>query len=114
MKSATQQHFVSEVIMPITATADINAMAAGGPGLPKEFRWREQTLTIARVLRTWRETGPCTHGGSGGSELYARKHWFEVETVGNGGAKIYFERQNRSRGVTRRWWLFSIEKLEHH
>lgn len=113
MKSEAQHHFVSEAILPITTTADINAMAAGAPGLPNEFKWRDQTLTIARILRTWRETGPCTHGGAGGLELYARKHWFEVGIVGKGEAKIYFERQSRSRKATRRWWLFSIEKLDH-
>lgn len=113
MKSGRQQHFVSEAITPVTTTADTNAMAAGGPGLPNKFRWRDQTLTIARVLRTWRETGLCTHGGSGGSERYARKHWFEVQIAGKGVAKIYFERQSRSRKLTRRWWLFCIENVDH-
>ncbi len=98
---------MSELIAPVTATADTRAMAVGGPGLPQEFIWRGKTLSIATVLRSWRETGPCTHGPS---ESYARKHWFEVETTPNGRAKIYFERQARGKNRARRWWLFTIER----
>ena len=75
MTTAAELEFVSEAIKPVVETADTNAMAAGGPGLPQEFVWRDQPLRIAAVLRTWRETGPCKHGSS---ESYVRKHWFEV------------------------------------
>ena len=98
--------FVSEPIKPVVSTADPRAMAAGGPGLPREFVWRGEPLGIVAVLRTWRETGPCTHGSS---ESYVRKHWFEVQTTGNRRARIYFERQARGRDRTKRWWLYSIE-----
>ena len=107
MKTEMEQKFVSEPIKPVVATADPDAMAGGGPGLPREFTWRGKILGIAGVLRTWRETGPCKHGSS---ESYVRKHWFEVETTSNQRAKIYFERQPRGRKHTKRWWLFSIEK----
>lgn len=73
-----EQKFISESIKPVVATADINAMATGGPGLPHEFIWRGKVLGIAAVLRTWHDTGPCTHGSL---ESYVRKHWFEVETT---------------------------------
>ena len=106
MKTGMEQEFVSEAIKPVVATADPKTMAAGGPGLPREFVWRGETLGIAAVLRTWRETGPCKHGSS---ESYVRKHWFEVETTANLRARIYFERQPRGRNRTKRWWLFSIE-----
>ena len=102
----TEQKFISESIKPVIATADTNAMAAGGPALPREFTWRGNTLVIATVLHTWHETGPCRNGSP---ESYVRKHWFEVETTSNQKAKIYFERQARGRKLTRRWWLFSIE-----
>ena len=98
--------FVSEPIQPVVSTVDPTAMAMGGPGLPREFVWRGEPLVIVAVLRTWRETGPCTHGSS---ESYVRKHWFEVQTTGNRRARIYFERQPRGRDRTKRWWLFSIE-----
>ena len=96
---------VSEPIKPVVSTIDPSAMAMGSPGLPREFVWRGEPLGIAAVLRTWRETGPCTHGSS---ESYVRKHWFEVQTTGNRRARIYFERQPRGRDRMKRWWLFSI------
>lgn len=110
VEAGAKQVFVSEAIKPVVATADTKAMAAGGPGLPREFVWRGETLGIAAVLRTWREAGPCTHGSP---ERYVRKHWFEVETTSHRKAKIYFERQARSRKRMQRWWLFSIEDGEH-
>jgi len=109
MNPPTHQTFVSEPIKPVTATADTRAMSAGGPGLPREFVWRGNKLGIARVLSSWRETGPCRHGSS---EAYTRKHWFEVVTTANQKAKFYFQRQPRSRRRAERWWLFSIEETE--
>lgn len=101
-----QQTFVSEPIRPVVATADTNAMATGGPALPREFTWRGNTLHITSVLHSWHETGPCRNGSP---ESYVRKHWFEVETGSTQIAKIYFDRQPRGRKLTSRWWLFSIE-----
>lgn len=109
MNPQKKQKFVSEAIEPQVAGADTRAMAAGGPGLPQAFVWRGRTLEIATVLRTWRETGSCKHGSP---ERYVRKHWFEVQTTSNRIARIYFERQSRGPGRTRRWWLFSIGESE--
>ena len=107
MRVVTDQKFISEPIKPVLATADTGGMATGGPVLPHEFVWRGKVLGISAVLRTWHETGPCTHGSG---EAYVRKHWFEVETNTNQRAKIYFERKPRGRQWTQRWWLFSIEE----
>ena len=96
-------HFVSEPIKPVVATADTSRMAAGEPGLPREFVWRGETVAIAEVIRSWKDTGPCTHGSG---ERYVRKHWYEVRTEAGQRMKIYFERQSRSR---QRWWLFTTE-----
>ena len=104
-KPGREQIFVSEPIKPIVATANARAMAAGGPGLPKEFVWRGEKLGIASVLRTWRETGQCSHGSS---EAYVRKHWHEVKTNSGKEAKIYFLRQARGRKKVERWWLYTI------
>ena len=101
-----EQKFISESIKPVNATTDTTAMATGGPGLPQEFTWRDKTLKITKVLDSWHETGPCTHGSG---ERYVRKHWFEVETSLHQKAKIYFERKPRGKKLTERWWLFSIE-----
>lgn len=100
--------FVSDSITPVTSTADTTAMASGGPGLPSEFTWRSESLIIAKVLKNWRETGPCRNGSS---ESYVRKHWYDVETTTHQKARIYFDRQPRSRNPKKRWWLFSIETL---
>jgi hypothetical protein len=104
------ERFVSEPIQPMTKTADTSRMALGEPGLPREFVWRGQTVTVRAVLRSWRETWKCRHGSP---EMYVRKDWYEVDTVSNGIMKIYFERQpRRSQLRAPRWWLFSIRDPE--
>ncbi len=101
------EQFISERLQPVVETIDAARMRPGEPGLPRQFRWEKQTLQIAEVLNSWRETGPCHHGSG---ELYVRKHWFEVLTDSGETLKIYFERQARSRNARARWWLFSIDK----
>ncbi|ABC76456.1 hypothetical cytosolic protein [Syntrophus aciditrophicus SB] len=103
------ERFVSEVISPVVSTCDTSRMAIGEPGLPREFLWRDRTLRIAEVLRTWRETGKCRHGSP---ERYVRKHWFEVITTANDIMNIYFERQSHRGKKGDRWWLFSIREAE--
>lgn len=99
------EEFIGEALQPVAETIDASRMAAGGPGLPRQFRWRSEVVSVARVLRTLRETGPCHHGSG---EQYVRKHWFEVETDSGLTMKIYFERQARSANKKKnRWWLFS-------
>jgi hypothetical protein len=104
---AMVEEFISESIQPVAETIDTHWMAGGGPGLPRQFRWRSEIISITGVLKTWRETGPCRHGSG---EQYVRKHWFEVTTDGGAKMKIYFERQARSANKKRRWWLFSVER----
>jgi len=101
-----REHFIGEAVEPDAATFDTKAMAAGGPGLPRRFTWRGTTYEVAEVLKTWRETGPCT---SGSPEQYVRKHWFEVRAASGEVMTLYFERQARSgRERKRRWWLFTL------
>ncbi len=99
------EEFVGQDIAPVAGTFDAATMSAGGPGFPQQFRWGQQTIRVCRVVKAWRETGPCHHGSG---EAYVRKHWFEVVTDSGDTMKIYFERQARSRKSTARWWLFSI------
>jgi hypothetical protein len=101
------EQFISASIQPIGETFDTASMSAGGPGLPRQFQWKLQTIQIARVLKTWKETGPCRHGSG---EAYVRKHWFEVLTASGDTMKIYFERLPRSRKGKNRWWLYTIDK----
>ena len=62
---------------------------------------------MARVLNEWRETAPCRHGSG---ERYVSKHWFEVQTETGETMRLYFERRARSRALSARWWLFSVEE----
>jgi hypothetical protein len=103
------QRFVDEPLVPVAATADTSLMAAGAPGLPREFLWRGQTVEVAAVLRTWRETGKCRHGSG---EMYARKHWFEIVTTEGAVMKIYFERQPRRGRKGHRWWLVTVSEAQ--
>jgi len=103
------EQLISEPLVPIVATSDTSRMAMGEPGLPAEFQWRGQVIRIAAVLRTWKDTGPCTHGSP---ERYVRKHWYEVATKDNVTMKIYFDRHPRRHAKRKepRWWLFSIDE----
>lgn len=98
---------ISEPLKPVTATSDTSRMAIGEPGLPREFEWRGQTIRVTAVLRTWKESGKCTHGSP---ERYVRKHWYEVVSESHGKLKIYFDRHPRPHKGRKepRWWLFSM------
>lgn len=99
------EHFISEAITPVIATSDSLRMASGEPGLPSEFVWRGRTIQVTAVLRTWRDLGKCDHGST---DMYVRKHWYEISTASDGVMKIYFDRQPRHGRNEGRWWLFSI------
>jgi len=103
------EQFVGDVLKPATETCDAAAMAAGEPGLPRQFTWRSETIQVATVLRAWRETGPCPFGGG---EMYVRKHWYQILTTAGSTLKVYFERQSRGRRKGARWWLYSMEEPE--
>lgn len=103
------ERFIGEDIMPVVATIDTSRMAAGEPGVPREFVWRGATIEVVAVVRAWRETGRCSHGSP---ENYVRKHWFEVTTASHGTMKIYFERQPRRGEKGSRWRLFTIAAPE--
>jgi phosphoribosylglycinamide formyltransferase-1 len=104
------ERFIGEPIKPSTETADTSRMAIGEPGLPSEFVWRGRTVSVRKLLRSWRQTGKCRHGSP---EMYVRKHWYEVATASDGTMKLYFERQpRRGKRIEPRWWLFSIRDPE--
>jgi hypothetical protein len=107
--AAMSERFIGEAITPVGNTFDLSRMAVGEPGFPEEFLWQDRTIRVAALLRTWRETGKCSHGSP---ESYVRKHWFEVATTADGIWKIYFDRQPRGGRKGARWWLFSIREPE--
>lgn len=104
--SNTEQ-FIAEPIQPDPATFDVSRMAAGEPGLPGVFRWRDRTVRVEGVVRTWRETGACRHGSG---ERYVRRHWYEVRTDGGQVMTLYCDRHARRGGSRQRWWLYAVQK----
>lgn len=99
------KEFVSEMIDPVEGAFAGAATAAGEPGLPLRFRWRDTEYEVAKVLGTWKTTGGCRHGSG---EQYVRKHWFRVETTGGLEMELYFDRQARTKHVKQRWWLATV------
>ena len=99
--------FISEPIFPVTAAMDTARMAVGEPGLPKEFIWRGKTVTVEKVLRHWRETGPCRHGSG---EMYLRKHWYEVRTITGEIMKVYFQKPAKGGRKNAGWQLFTLRE----
>ena len=100
------EYFINAAIQPVAGTIDATRMSIGEPGLPRQFRWGTATFSILRVLRTWRETGPCRRGRG---MQYARKHWFGIVDGAGNRMTISFERQARSRGNKCRWWLSTVD-----
>jgi hypothetical protein len=72
------------------------------PPVPRAFRWRERTLRIAAVLRSWRSTK--TDRG----DAYLKRHWFELQTAEGDKLEVYYDRESR-RGVPQ-WWLYTIDQ----
>ncbi len=93
------QRFVGEAIAP-GGDFDVATMARGEPGLPGHFVWRDETLRVVALRRTWRSTK--TDRG----DVYVKRHWFEISLADGRSAVVYFERQAR-RGASR-WWLYTI------
>jgi hypothetical protein len=98
--SAHEKFFVGESIEPDGAFDPVT-ISHGEPSLPTSFRWREETLTIESIVRTWRSTK--TDRG----DVYLAKHWYEMALTDGRRAVIYFDRQGK-RGVAR-WWLYTLE-----
>jgi hypothetical protein len=100
------ERFIGAPLAPVASSLDTGRMAAGEPGLPGAFVCRDETHRVMRILRQWRETGPCRHGSG---EQYVRKHWYEVEDERGRILKLYFERHPRNGARTARWHLFTMQ-----
>ena len=99
---------ISEPITPAPGSSRAAGAITGAPAFPACFVWRDREYELARVLRTWKDTGPCKHGSD---ERYVRKHLFEVLTTTGERMNIYFERQPRSsRQAAKRWWLYTLSE----
>ncbi len=92
--------FVSEALTPLDGVHDGTGPSRGEPVLPDAFRWHDERLDVAEVIRTWRST-KADRG-----DVYLKRHWYEI-ALGDGRiAVIYFLRTAR-RGAPR-WWLYTI------
>lgn len=104
------EQFIGERIDPAAEAFELGQSLAGGPALPRRFRWRDAEHVIEEVLETWKVMGPCR---SGSDEQYVRKHFFRVRTADGLEMKIYFERQPRSaRQRKQRWWLYTVRPAD--
>jgi len=101
------ERFVSEPIEPAEDSFSRAGVPAGEPAVPMRFRWRGCEYHVAQILEAWKTTAPDRGGGS---ERYVRKHWYRIATSEGPVMRIYFERQPRTKGSTRRWWLATISK----
>ena len=101
-----EEHFICEVIKPVTESIDARSITRGEPGLPMRFVWRGTEYAVDRVLEKWKESSGCR---SGRDERYTRKHWFRIRTSDDKEMTIFFERQPRSaRQAKQRWWLHTL------
>lgn len=119
------ERFVSEPLTPYPAAIETAGMAAGIPGLPRRFTWDGRVHEIARVLESWRESGPERGRRGPRAQTYLRRHWWRIVTSGGLELKIYCERQlRRSRASGPRtahprprvrggrWWVYSAKGEE--
>ncbi len=108
MSANVHEQFVSEELKPIAATGDTRGMARGEPGLPKQFKWRDQEYHLLGVLQQWKSSGPCRNGSD---EIYLRRHWYKILVEPHAVMTVYFERQSiHPKRPKARWWLYSISE----
>ena len=86
------ERFVSASLEPVGGR-DTSRMARGEPGLPAAFCWGGVEHRVVDVVETWKESGPCSHGGS---ERYLRKHWYRFVMDDGSTWTVYFDRQARA------------------
>ena len=79
---------------------DATGLSTGEPVVPAAFTWRDETLAIASIKRTWRSTK--TDRG----EAYLKRHWYDTTLADGRSAVISFDRGAR-KGAPR-WWLYTL------
>jgi hypothetical protein len=96
----TAARFVGAALAAAPTYVTSAALSAGEPPLPSSFRWLDIELPVLDVLATWRSTK------NDRGDDYLAKHWYEIRTVNDRRAVIYFDRKARSGQP--RWWLYTI------
>lgn len=72
------------------------------PPVPSAFRWGDQILLIAVVLRSWRST-KADRG-----DVYLKRHWYELRTVTGAKLEVYYDRESWRNATP--WWLYTIDE----
>jgi hypothetical protein len=104
-KQSSSEELISESILPRPGSFDAAAMGRGEAGLPHVFKWRDEEYTVARLIATWKTSGK----ERGGTEIYLRRHWFDIETTTGERMTLYCDRQAKnSRKPKARWWLYTV------
>ncbi len=110
MSDESTEQFICEKLTPVAGTANAAAMAAGAPGLPGRFTWRDRQYTVRGVLKTWKTSGACRNGSS---EKYLRRHWYKIVTDPQAVMTLYCDRQAKDRKHPKaRWWVYTVEGME--
>lgn len=96
--------FISEPLHPEPGSFDASGMARGEAGLPSRFEWRGEAYVVAELLEKWKTSSRAQ------GELYLRRHWFKVRTVGGSIMTIYCERKPKpTKTAKQRWWVYTVE-----
>jgi hypothetical protein len=93
-------HFVGEAISGSDELVDTGAIGRGEPPLPRRFTWRDETLAVESIARTWRSTN--TDRG----DVYLARHWYALALEDGREAVVYFDRKARRGAAT--WWLYTL------
>jgi len=104
------EQFVCEELTPEPGSFDAAGMARGEPGLPQRFTWRGVQYRVAGMIKQWKTSSPCRNGGS---EMYLRRHWYQVLTEPRATMTVYCDRQAKNRKHPKsRWYVYSAS-VEH-
>lgn len=98
------ERVVLEPIQPDPASFDTRMMAAGRPGLPHRFRWRDRDYEVAEVLGTSKRTSVDR------GDVYLRRHIIEIRT--QCGTRMKLAGERHPRGGAPRWILRTIDEAE--
>lgn len=101
--------FVSEPIVPLQGTFDVQAMGRGEPGLPSGFTWRGACYDVVERLAQWKHSS--REGSRAQGELYLRRHYYKLRMSDGAAWTVYFTRQPSPGGSPRqRWFLYEIDR----
>ena len=94
--------FIAKPIVPESSAVDADGHGRMEPAPPAAFRFGEERLAVARVVRSWRSNR------SDRGDVYLKKHWFEIELDDGRVAVVYFDRS--ARRDSPRWWLYTLDE----